>query len=224
METISKTFGMVLRVEVDPEDDDLLQRLVDPTYTTGGVHYIAARNSYRNIGSEGVRGLHLAVLKRHDITVPKGMTVDHINNQVGDNRRSNLQVLTQSQNARRKTSRFQRHELPAAPRSGLRLYPVEYEIVFDHDNADLMGRVSRDYLNGVTYRTTLSVIAGVHRSGISLTRRILARHGIIVPKGMEVDHINGDGGDNRIDNLRVVTHAENVRNRSKQVYPAALIA
>lgn len=33
-----------------------------------------------------------------------------------------------------------------------------------------------------------------------------------IPEGMQIDHINGDRYDNRLENLRVVTRQENMRN------------
>lgn len=41
-----------------------------------------------------------------------------------------------------------------------------------------------------------------------------AVHGTI-PKGFEIDHINGVKSDNRISNLRLVTHAQNMQNRKR---------
>ena len=35
-----------------------------------------------------------------------------------------------------------------------------------------------------------------------------------VPDGLEIDHINADRGDNRLSNLRVVTHTQNMRNET----------
>lgn len=47
------------------------------------------------------------------------------------------------------------------------------------------------------------------RQGIELMHRWI----ITPPEGMEIDHINGDGLDNRKKNLRVVTHRQNSQNR-----------
>jgi hypothetical protein len=38
-----------------------------------------------------------------------------------------------------------------------------------------------------------------------------------LPPSTHVDHINGDRGDNRIENLRLASHGENLMNRGRQV-------
>ena len=43
---------------------------------------------------------------------------------------------------------------------------------------------------------------------------MLLVHGSL-PKGIQVDHINHDRSDNRLENLRLVTHTENGRNAKK---------
>lgn len=63
-----------------------------------------------------------------------------------------------------------------------------------------------------------AVQMGPHAAGtpaVPLHRFIVSLMGLDAT-GMDVDHINGDGLDNRRANLRVVTHAENLRNRGKQ--------
>jgi len=41
----------------------------------------------------------------------------------------------------------------------------------------------------------------------------------VAPKGYEIDHKNNDGLDNRRDNLRICTHAQNIHNQKIQTRP-----
>ncbi|OJI04523.1 HNH endonuclease [Polynucleobacter sp. MWH-Adler-W8] len=43
------------------------------------------------------------------------------------------------------------------------------------------------------------------------------RHGKDIPKGYEIDHIDGNKSNNHIDNLRLATRAENMQNKSKRI-------
>ncbi|HAN9010013.1 TPA: HNH endonuclease [Escherichia coli] len=48
-------------------------------------------------------------------------------------------------------------------------------------------------------------------------RAVWIIHNGDIPKGMQIDHINGDRSDNRIENLRLVSHMENHKNLKRYV-------
>lgn len=87
-------------------------------------------------------------------------------------------------------------------------------ILFDDEDHDLVGRwrwgTRKD--GAVLYAVRTQYLSGgaKHRK-----QRILYMHRVIMgfPAG-EVDHLNGNGLDNRRANLRVVSQMENQRNRS----------
>jgi len=51
---------------------------------------------------------------------------------------------------------------------------------------------------------------------VYLSHRVIwEMHNGIIPDGMQIDHIDGNGTNNRIENLRIVTITENLKNKSK---------
>lgn len=62
--------------------------------------------------------------------------------------------------------------------------------------------------NGLLYAVRTETIKG--KTTTFLMHRVIAN----TPQGSKTDHWNGDTLDNRLENLRACTHAENMRNRS----------
>ena len=53
----------------------------------------------------------------------------------------------------------------------------------------------------------------MNKKNYRLHRLVWIYHNGDIPNGMSVDHIDGDTKNNRIENLRLATHTENMRNR-----------
>ena len=63
------------------------------------------------------------------------------------------------------------------------------------------------------YYATISVYNGISDSGKKKTKSLMLHQLVLdAPKGMHVDHINGNSLDNRFSNLRVSTVKNNSRN------------
>jgi hypothetical protein len=85
------------------------------------------------------------------------------------------------------------------------------EILLDKDDEEKFGKL-KWYINNNGY-----LVRSVHSSnnGIQTSKTVIL-HRLIMncPKDMEVDHINRNKLDNRKQNLRIVTHRENMYNYS----------
>lgn len=89
-----------------------------------------------------------------------------------------------------------------------------YVALVDDEDYDSLSQVK---WYALVSRNTVYAVRGVNEPsrGVNGTRRrAIHMHRIVMdaPDGMEVDHINGDGLDNRKQNLRVVTHRQNLLN------------
>ncbi len=88
-----------------------------------------------------------------------------------------------------------------------------YEAVIDTADAPLVGNFN--WTAKISHRTVYAhrktQLNGVQR--VFLLHRVLAGE----PSGMQVDHIDNDGLNNRRENLRIVTHQQNTQNSRARV-------
>lgn len=102
---------------------------------------------------------------------------------------------------------------------------MHYNDIFSYKDGFIYWKLSVKNQSKCKYHCSVGDIAGnVNSSGyvvVNLFGHQLRVHRIIwemhfgeIPEGMEVDHINHDTTDNRIENLRIVSRSGNMRNKS----------
>jgi hypothetical protein len=88
-----------------------------------------------------------------------------------------------------------------------------YEVLVDdvHENLLVSG-----FAWSVSTKDNLHYLRRNTKSnGSGKSKEFLHRLILDCPEGMMIDHINGNGLDNRTQNLRICTHSENMRNRRR---------
>lgn len=95
------------------------------------------------------------------------------------------------------------------------LAPIERGAVALVDDADFA------WLNQWRWRVLKPPRGGLYAARTTTGRRTLLMHRVILdaPRGMETDHRNGNGLDNRRQNLRLATKSENQHNQKPQTRP-----
>lgn len=94
-------------------------------------------------------------------------------------------------------------------------YAGMYVAIVDDEDYEILGNknwyAEPKGINVYVYRK----LNQVEKSGRKTRRISLHRFIMNAPDGMEVDHINGNGLDNRRENLRICTRSENAKNIRK---------
>jgi hypothetical protein len=93
----------------------------------------------------------------------------------------------------------------------INLFGSEVSIV-DDEFYEVLSEYKWYFTGGYASRNSL-LIDGKHTT-IKMHKTVIELSGIIIPPGMQIDHISRDKLDNRKNNLRVATHSQNQHNRT----------
>ena len=167
--------------------------------------------------------MHRVILERHlGRPIQEGMVVDHINGDGLDNRRANLREATPSLNAfnrHRDRHRSKPLKAPVTPAYAIdKSNPNVAIIPINQGKHVLVDLVDVDLACFKwAFANARYAMRRIERQGVYqrffMHRIILERKlGRPIAKGMVTDHINGDGLDNRRENLREATQLQNMRN------------
>jgi HNH endonuclease/AP2 domain-containing protein len=205
---------------VDLEDADLAQL----KWQINRGRYAMRRPRIRGSRTERLVVLmHRVILERHlGRPIQDGMIVDHINGDGLDNRRTNLREATPSLNAfnrHRDRNRRKPVKAPVTPdytidqsNPNVAIIPISQgkHVLVDLVDVDL-ACFKWAYANG-RYAMRRIERQGVYQR-FFMHRIILERKlGRPIAEGMVTDHINGDGLNNRRENLREATQLQNMHN------------
>jgi hypothetical protein len=203
---------------VDPEDADLAQLR---WYISCGRYAMRRPRTPDKQAKRPATLMHRVILERKlGRPLQPGMVVDHINGDGLDNRRENLRETTISLNALNRRRR--KWPIPVKPsvipyrinecNPDVAMIPInqgEYALVdlIDVDLAQFKWTLNLGrYANRRVEKNGKGKHYSMHR--VILERKL----GRPLAQGMVVDHINGNGLDNRRENLREATQAQNLRN------------
>lgn len=87
---------------------------------------------------------------------------------------------------------------------------VDFSLHFQYENGRILNAQSHTFADNRLDKDGYRIVS-VRGQNVGAHRLIWFMHHGSLPE--EVDHINGDRADNRIENLRASTHRENCRNR-----------